>query len=146
MIKEGRPNELIKDLWTEIPKAGDAPLRYKIKGQNASAFAAGRETILFPLQRFAHHPALHRKCALDCDDRAHRVFQEPDRYFQETVPAQQPARTEDPSAIRAPLSRPHPPHRAPESVNSPDITASPVYLPHPSSNSKPQRAAARSTG
>ena len=38
MIKEGRPNELIKDLWTEIPKAGDAPLRYKIKGQNASAF------------------------------------------------------------------------------------------------------------
>ena len=38
MIKEGRPNQLIKDLWTEIPKAGDAPLRYKIKGQNASAF------------------------------------------------------------------------------------------------------------
>ena len=38
MIKEGRPNELIKDLWTEIPKTGDAPLRYKIKGQNASAF------------------------------------------------------------------------------------------------------------
>ena len=37
MIKEGRPHELIKDLWTELPKAGDAPLRYKIKGLNASA-------------------------------------------------------------------------------------------------------------
>lgn len=37
MIKEGRTHELIKDLWTELPKAGDAPLRYKIKGLNASA-------------------------------------------------------------------------------------------------------------
>ena len=37
MIKEGRTHELIKDLWSEIPKAGDAPLRYKIKGLNASA-------------------------------------------------------------------------------------------------------------
>ena len=37
MIKEGRPHELIRDLWTELPKAGDAPLRYKIKGLNASA-------------------------------------------------------------------------------------------------------------
>ena len=37
MIKEGLPHELIKDLWTELPKAGDAPLRYKIKGLNASA-------------------------------------------------------------------------------------------------------------
>ena len=38
MIKEGHPNELIKDLWSEVPKYGDAPLRYKIPGQNASAF------------------------------------------------------------------------------------------------------------
>ena len=36
MIKEGRTHELIKDLWAEIPKVGEAPLRYKIKGLNAS--------------------------------------------------------------------------------------------------------------
>ena len=38
MIKEGKENPLIRDLWSKIPNTKEAPIHYFIKGENVSAF------------------------------------------------------------------------------------------------------------